>query len=275
MIGRSRQFFGLLGLTALLSLPGCLSCFNPVPDPSCETKQFCEQLPAPCRNGVYVVLLNGVDPLECGNISGVRDYLNGLGFVKTYYGQLYHEGCLLKELQAVHAEHPEAKFAIIGYEFGALSARNLARKAEYQDLPIDLLVYIQPKGLETFPDVAESNVGRRITIRGYKESSSDSSSEDGETISVPSYFRYAVPTNAATLEALSNELTSVALSVAIPAASMESFPRLLDDPAPNPRPIVKRKPEPVDDWDFLKPASPGKILEMLPMPPAVSPTAEK
>jgi hypothetical protein len=252
-----------------------LSCFNPVPEPQCDTKTFCKLVPAPCRDQVYVVLLNGVDPFECANISGVRDYLNGLGFVKTYYAQLYHEGCLLKELQSVHAEHPDAKFAIIGFEFGAIPARKLARNAGYLGLSVDLLVYVQPKGLTTLSNIAEPEVGRRITIRGYKESAPEALEDEGEIVSVPSFFRYSVPTNAATLEALTNELTSLALSVVVPVAPMEPFPQLLDDPAPTPRPVTKRNPQPFDDWDFLKPVTRPKILEMLPMPSAAHDSREK
>src|SRR4051794_2919818 len=98
MSGQLTRKLGIFAVAAMLT-PGCMSVFNHVPDPTPEVRTFCDSLPIPSRSNVHVVLVNGVDPLCCGNLSGVRDHLNSLGFCKTYYAQIYHEWCLIDELK--------------------------------------------------------------------------------------------------------------------------------------------------------------------------------
>ncbi len=254
MTGQVRRASTALGLLALL-LPGCMGWVNPIAKPAPQFQQYCEQIPAPCRQAVYVVFVNGADPLGCGNLSGVRQYLNGLGFVKSYYAQLYHEDCLLQELRRAHEEHADAKFAIIGFEYGANAARQLAYKAVEAGIAIDLVVLLQPKGLAPQVNVARPSLPRLITIQSGKESLDDPSLQQGEIVAVSSSTRYGVPTNAHTLEMLTTELTHLALRVPVIGPVGEAFPTILDDAPPTPRPLTAFKPAPPDEWDFLKPVS--------------------
>ena len=274
MNGKFRRRCAVLGLLAAFTLPGCLSVFNPLPEPPAETKQLCQQLSAARRDQVYVVLLNGADPFGCGNLNGVRDYLNRLGFVKSYYGQLYHEESLLKELLAVHAGHPDARFVVVGFEYGAIAARTLIQKAHEKDLPIDLLMYLEPKGLGSGNSQKLSAV-RVITIQESDDQRLASDSTEGEIIHISPSSRYAVPTNPITLETLTTELTQLAMNVPIPISTYEPIPSILDDPAPTPRPIVSKGPEPIDEWDFLKPVSRQKVPEVTLSLPEEASTSEK
>ena len=158
MTGQVRR---LLAALSLVTLPGCLSYFNSIPEPPLECKRTCEQIPVPCRQKVYVVLMNGVDPFCCGNLKGVRDYLNQLGFVKTYYGQIYHEWCLLDELRTIRDEQPDARIAIVGFELAAGPAESLARKASAEGIPVDLVVLLQPKRLSFDVGGFEATTQRR------------------------------------------------------------------------------------------------------------------
>src|SRR5262245_54045673 len=130
---------------------GCLSCLNPVGHPPPEALGPCEALPQPCRSGVYVFLIDGLDPFHCGNLPGVRDYLIELGFIKTYHGYAYHKSYFLKELLRTHAECPDARFVVVGFDYGAAAARNLACEAARSGAPVDLLVYLGGCSLEELP----------------------------------------------------------------------------------------------------------------------------
>jgi hypothetical protein len=253
MIGQWTRALGGLVVATLLT-PGCLSVLNHVAEPTLETLAACDSVSPLAKNSVYVVLVNGIDPLECGNLSGVRDQLNALGFVKTYYAQVYHEKCLIEELKAVHAERPDARFAIVGFEYGALPARGLALKATAEGLPVDLVVYLQPKGGWMGGSGAEG-VARTIAIRAGHAASIAAPVENSDIVDVPCFSRYGVPTHPNTLALLATELTRLASGIAVPTPTFEPFPTLLDDPAPPPRPVVEQPGAPTDEWDFLKPTA--------------------
>jgi hypothetical protein len=247
MFGHVRRPRVASGLFALL-LPGCLSCFNPTPDLVPEIKQQCQLVSPYCRDNVYVVLVNGADPLCCGNLKGVRDYLNSLGFVKCYYAQLYHEGCLLEELRNVREVHPDARIAVVGFECGASTAQNLARRATEEGLTVDLLMLLEPKDLSATSHVSLPAVPRVIAVRAGKLDSRAPDGDFTETIMVPCLSRYGVPTHPVTLQTLVEELSQLAMNVPIQAPAIEQFPA-----GPTPRPVAPEVKTPMDDWDFLKP----------------------
>src|SRR5437764_243197 len=47
---------------------------------------------------VYVFVVNGLDPLNYGNLTGLRDHIRALGFEHVFFGQLYHAGWIKKEI---------------------------------------------------------------------------------------------------------------------------------------------------------------------------------
>src|SRR5437763_11677820 len=81
---------GLLLALTLLGSTGCLSFCHPIDPIAPEQAAPAQALPEACRHHVYVFFIHGLDPLDFANLSGVRDYVQSLGFIKTYYGQLYH-----------------------------------------------------------------------------------------------------------------------------------------------------------------------------------------
>jgi len=254
MTGQTCRSWVTLAACTLL-LPGCLSAFNPVAAPAPEVRQTCDSLPLPSRNRVHVVLVNGVDPLCCGNLHGVREQIVELGFGRTYYAQFYHEASLFKELQAAHARDPHAKIAIVGFEYGAQAARNLARRASEQGITTDLLLLLQPKGLRYDPALEGGDIRRHITIRTGKDELTNLGLETGEIFDLPCFNRYGVPTHPNTLRILTTELTHLAMNVPVIDPVVTPFPSMLDDPAPSPRPITISDGKTHDEWDFLKPVS--------------------
>gem|GEM_PF-1017315 len=255
-------------------LPGCMHVFNSVPSPLPDSVRACADIPAISRQNVCVIMVNGADPLCCGNLSGVRDHLKELGFVRTYFAQFYHESCLWRELRDSHACNPNLKFVIVGFEYGAGPARSLAMRASDAGIPIDLLVLIEPKGLRNIAvNPVDFTRHRNVTITCARHSLDQSDLDNSEIITVPCMSRYGVPTHPTTLDLLAGELKTLAMAVPIVEPVVVPFPSMLDDPAPPPRPVTKKNDDAgSDEWDFLKPVSRKKSsVETVLPPPIVEP----
>ena len=95
----TKTVFQLILVGLLTGAGGCLSCLNPVHPPDEALIQPCHELPKYCRDHVYVFFLNGFDPINYGNLTGIREYVDTLGFHKTYYGQLYHVSYFADEIR--------------------------------------------------------------------------------------------------------------------------------------------------------------------------------
>ena len=123
----------LLAGGLMAGMSGCLSGLHPIADPEADLVEACKVVPKCCRGHVFVFLLNGADPINKDNLSGVRDYLIGLGFEKVYYGQVYHACWFKKEIRRLHEEDPDAALGSAGLQLrGQRRARwpgNWARTA--------------------------------------------------------------------------------------------------------------------------------------------------
>ena len=71
----------------------------------CET---CRNTPQCCRDHTHIFLVNGLDPVNYGNLTGLRDYLQSLGLNNVYYGQVYHAWYFEKEIRRIHQHAVEA-----------------------------------------------------------------------------------------------------------------------------------------------------------------------
>ena len=119
-----------------------MAYLHPVDSAKIEQTAACLTLPIGCREHVYVFFVHGMDPLNYANMTGVRDYVNELGFGKTYLGQMYHAAYFNREIHRIAGEDPEARFVLIGFSFGANLVRDLAASAKKDDISIDLLIYL-------------------------------------------------------------------------------------------------------------------------------------
>ena len=231
--------FQLILVGLLTGVGGCLSCLNPVHPPEEALIQPCHELPKYCRDHVYVFFLNGFDPINYGNLTGIREYVDTLGFHKTYYGQLYHVSYFADEIRKIHQEEPDAHFVLVGFGRGAREIRSLAERASSQGVTVDLLVYLDGKlpseiGLENGPVV-----GR------FRANSTAPSSESD-------LWLFGNPTNPKTLELLGQQLVQIASSIPIvESAQPEQLPPPMDEPTP--KPVKRQIPSQNGEWDFLKP----------------------
>jgi hypothetical protein len=250
----ARRLSGALVAVALLAGSGCLNFCHPLPPVTKEQAAESAALPDGCRNHVYVFLIHGLDPLDAANISGLCDYLHALGYLKVYYGQLYHLWYFQRELARVHKEDPDARFVLIGFSFGANMVREVAQEARAEQCVIDLMVYLGGNTLEDVPYDRPDNVLKFVNILAAGCIWNGADMEGAENLHVTDIFHFGSPTHQQTLEVLRRELPLVAARVPLTARAVEPFPLDESERGPTPRPVQEPQARgPRDEWDFLKP----------------------
>jgi hypothetical protein len=215
---------GLLALI-LAAGSGCLGFLHPVAPPAPELVAPCQALPKCCKDHVYVFFLNGCDLLNCGNLTGLRDFVQCLGFTKTYHGQLYHVWWFEKEICRLHREDPCAHFVLAGPGRGGSVLQDVARSALARGIWIDRVICLGGSPPEESPAVEGS-------------------------LPPPLYLPGA--TDCGTPERLAQELMLVAATVPVEAPKPVAPPR---EEAPTPHPMKVRNVAPPTGWDFLSPVS--------------------
>jgi len=238
----------------------------------------CLAIPQGCRDHVYIFFVNGLDPLNKDNLNGLRDYVNRLGFNQTYYCQLYHYWWVEKEIHRLAQTDPEAHFVLVGFSFGTNEVCSITRHLQAHQIPIDLLIYLGGDTLHNVPKDRPANARRiiNITARGcnllFLGLIWDGVDLDGATnVRVTEVGHSSLPTYRQTVELLSRSLAEVAS--AVPVATPLSPPvmpaALLT--APTPRPVPPPASVRRDEWDFLKPPSPGSSPAVYTAPPGEAP----
>lgn len=239
----------------LIALPGCLSFVHPVDPPKPELVAPCHVAPDCARDHVHVFLVHGLDPCNCANLTGLRDYIQALGFRKTYYGQLYHWWWFEHELRRVHQEDPDAHFVLIGFSYGASMVRSLAQYAKTEGIQIDLLVYLGGNTLDNnCPYDHPDNVAMLVNILATGCIWNGTTFDGAENIKLPDVWHFGSPTHHVTLQAIARNLAVVAAGVSVPAPAQPEMPPA-DETAPTPRPVMPQSSAKRDEWDFLKPVS--------------------
>jgi hypothetical protein len=265
--GRWRRGLGSLWLAAgLAATSGCLSFVHPI-DPACpELAEPCRMLPKCARDHIHVIFVHGMDLADCANLSGVRDYVQSLGFQKTYFGQLYHVGHFKKLVCDIYKTDCEARFVLVGFSFGANVVRDVALAAKEAGIQIDLLVYLGGNTLKNTPKDQPENVKRIVNILAQGCIWNGDTLDRAENVQVKGRWHFGSPSHPYTLQVLAQDLAEIASTIPIPAPVQPQMPTW-DEPAPTPRKMESRKSVPGDEWDFLKPVS---ILEE--QPAAAPPT---
>jgi hypothetical protein len=252
-VEKTTRALGRFLLAASTLGSGCLSLCHPVGQPPSEQVEICKTMPPCCRNHVYIFFVNGLDPLGWANFAGVRDYVHALGFIKTYYGQFYHDGTFAREIRRLHGEDPLARFVVVGFSTGVSRAHALADVLAVDGISIDLLVCISADVSEMNP----ANVGSLVYILPEGSPGDDPAPGYGISGTVANPSIYGSPTHPGTLETLANELAAVAATVPIVG---------LGKPTALAAPARTMPAASLDDWDFLKPRPPAGDSPVPPSP---------
>lgn len=267
-----RLLGGWLLATGMGGLSGCLGCLHPIGPPGKDLIGPCQAIPQCARNHVYIFLLNGVDPLDFSNLAGVRAYLHHLGFIKTYSGQCYHAGWFASELERIHKEEPDARFALVGSGLGADKIWELAHQAEKDGVHFQLLMCLGARlGDKSGHDFlsgcrvinVQTGTGKdRAVIAG------------AENVEILDAGQFSSLTHPEIMNLLAQEL--MALAASLPeAAPIEMAPPEEPELGPTPRPVKIPQITSRDGWDFLKPVSRLRLPEFKEKPKEEKPPAPK
>ena len=247
----SRRPYALL-LAVLPVLAGCghiyqKPCIDGPPWRPSET------VPDEMKVCVYVFLFDSFDPFAAGRLADVRDHLHHLGFGKTYYGWPHHLKDFQVELGTVHADRPNARFAVIGHGTGARAARDLVVFADTIGVPIDTVIYLEPCGLDVVaaPEAALSTFVVHAADLG----------PAAATFAGRHFQKADVSAHPETLNLIEREVTLLGLSVP-PPKRLPAKPVFLVEPLPPPRDVIPIPKELPLEWQFLRPRHPW-----LPPPP--------
>jgi predicted esterase len=236
-----QQVLGLCVLAAgSLSAAGCMCGLHPIEPAAPEVVTACKAYPPCCRDHVYIFLIHGMDPLDYANLTGLRDYLQALGFRKTYYGQLYHTLQFEKEMRRIHAEDPSARFVLVGFSFGANMVCYLTNSAKEENIPIDLLVYFGGNTLKNEPHDQPENAARILNILARGAIWNGAWMDRAVNVHETDVHHFGSPTHQHSLRLLADEMATVASHVQV----------VEDGPAPPAAPAGEG-----GEWDFLKPVS--------------------
>jgi hypothetical protein len=94
------------------------------------------------RRHVYVFLMNGTDPLTLGQLSGLRDYVQHMGYTQTYCGQFYHRSWFEQEMCRLAGEDHDSRFVLIGTASAAKALCEMAETAAARGTSIDALLIV-------------------------------------------------------------------------------------------------------------------------------------
>jgi hypothetical protein len=212
--GRWRRAITLSLLGAsLASSFGCLSMVHRIDPAKLEMHEPGPDVGACARDHIHVFFRNGLNVAGLANLTGLRDYVQGLGYCHTYYGELCARPDFAGEIRKIHACDPEARFVLVGFSFGANLMRNLAQSVRDDGITIDLLFYMGANTLRNVPSDQPDNVCRIVNVLANGCIWNGDSMERAENIHVDGVWHFGSPTHQLTLEALTRELAAVAATV--------------------------------------------------------------
>jgi hypothetical protein len=246
----NRIVAGCLLAVACAANAGCLSCFNPVRGPQADCIALCHEQPRGERNHVYVFFLNGLDPVNCCNLTGVRDCVQRLGFIKTYYGQPFHYWWFASEIRRLRHDDPDARFVLVGSQWGANLVCSLARDLRGDDITIDLALLLDGCWLDCKAERQPDNVDRIVHLWSRTCLLKGKDYPGAENVCIEGANVFGCGGHPETMERLALELSVVAAGIPIETNDLPVPPE-----APAPQPVEDKMPQVSKKWDFLQPRS--------------------
>ncbi|MGF1579517.1 MAG: hypothetical protein ACFCD0_09155 [Gemmataceae bacterium] len=139
----------------LLCLCGCFHQAVQMPDP--HHVHLIRSTNPVARHHVYIVMLDGLDPIGTSHLAGLRNYLNRLGYRKTIYGSIYRTHWVAREMRRHAKLCPEARFVVVGCGMGAKTLPHIVNKALAEDVAIDLVVHFDHTQSDGFVEVTDTS----------------------------------------------------------------------------------------------------------------------
>jgi hypothetical protein len=188
----------------LIGTGGCLGFLHPVDAPSGCTAL--KGLPQTARDHFHIFLINGMDPLNVANLTGLRDHLEEMGFKNTYFGQLFQTPWFTEAVRQIHRADPDARFVLIGFSLGSNMVRSLANAVKEDGVLIDLMVYLSSNTVLPFTLDRPENVTRLINIRTGSAPLDETPPAGIQDVNLPDVWHFGSPAHPQTLQLLAVEL---------------------------------------------------------------------
>lgn len=242
---------------------GCVTCCHKGYQKALEHAPDSE-LSTPCRNEMYVFLINGLTPpTHCG-LDALRMKLAENGFAKVGIADLAGGLCVEHEIKKIRACEPEAQFVLVGYDLGAAVAVCTARDLTAKGIPVEALVLLDPVGCK---DV--SGVPTLLITSGKGACATPHS----QRLVVPEAGHFGLPAHPTTVAVLVDLLRTIAMNSYEPTG--DPVPEWSYKYAPEMRPPVTGRWD--AEWDFLADHGPTRPIgttvaaqPRLPAPPSTS-----
>jgi len=238
----------LIGAIAAVALTqaGCTTCCHKGYEKSLERGPECE-LPAACRNQVYVFLINGVTPPTHNGLNALRMKLSENGFAKVGIADLAGALGVEHEIKKIRACEPDAKFVLVGYDVGAAVAVCDARHLTSKGIPVEAVVLLDPVGTKEV-----CCVPTLLIASGKKPGMVPHSKQ----IVVPDANHFTLPAHPITVATITDLLATIAVNGyqaagdPVPEWSYKNAPEM------RPEPIGHRDAA----WDFLSDNGPTRPI---------------
>jgi hypothetical protein len=255
----------LVGAVVAIALAntGCVACCHKGYQKALEHAPDCE-LSTPCRNEMYVFLIDGLaPPTHCG-MHALRLKLAENGFAKVGIANLAGGLCVEHEIKKIRACEPEAQFVLVGYDLGASLAVCTARDLTAKGIPVEAVVLLDPVRCKD-----TSGVPTLLITSGKGACAVPHS----QRIVVPDAGHFGLPAHPTTVATLVDLLRVIAVNSHEPAG--DPVPEWSYKDAPEMRrPVTGRWDA---EWDFLADHGPtrpiGTTVAAQPLPPAAPATS--
>ncbi|WP_157506535.1 thioesterase domain-containing protein [Gemmata obscuriglobus] len=255
-------------LATALALAGCTLPCHKGYEKALENGVQCE-LPTPCRNRVHLFMVHGLTPSTHTGLNALRLQLGENGFAKVGIGEFYHAWWVKSEIECIRKNDPDARFVLLGYDYGAGVALSLARDLTAKGAAVDAVVLLDPKGCAPEP----CGVHTLLITNGMCTERVPHSAR----VMVPDATHFTLPAHPTTVAAVADLLRNIAERHCEP--EIEEVPVWSYPNAPEPHSVAPVRGTP-PEWNFLADrAGPTRAIgtqtatRPVAKPPAVATTA--
>jgi hypothetical protein len=182
--------------------------------------------PAACDQGehVHIFLVHGLDPLDWADLRALRDHLCQLGYRHVRLGQSHDTGKFHDEIRGLRHEDPRARIAVIGFSMGARKAHALAATLRDEGEPLDLLVYLDGKGLAYVSEDHVCLARRVVNVMAPGLLLRAPTLTGAENLYLSDVWHYGVPTHPATFAVLARELKALTADMCLTPGAVHAGP---------------------------------------------------
>ncbi len=214
---RLKQSWCWLGvmLAGLTFWPAAASAQAPVPAPAPAEVQppvpaALAGAPRTMQDHVYVYIVNGLDPMYWGDLTGLRDHVCRLGFANVQLCQFYDILSIQSDLRRLHRDDPGARFVLVGFSLGANAVHEIAAGVEKDGVMVDLLVLLSGNHpVMPLPRHRPGNVCRVVNVLASGLMKYAGERDYAENIRVEGTRHFSLPMHPTALQALDQGLAAV------------------------------------------------------------------